>query len=495
MVSRSLIRYSLPVFLGLVLTLPQASGQFGNTYYHMFGVPQANQLNPAFQPSCDGYLGLPALAPVRFQVESNSLTYGDIFAWNSSEKKYMTFMHPSGDKDKFMNALEPVNLIRAELASSLISLGWRQEGFYFTLDFSERAIQAMSFSKDFAEFLIYGNKNTSTFNFGDLSENLSYFHQLSLGVSYNLEDEMQFGIRAKLLLGGANATTRKSELSLKTSIEEWDFRSDVKVDASIPFLESVPLDSEGYLDMDSIGKILEDTISIFDVLFGLPTGPDLLKPPGLNTIGGLKNPGIAIDFGFSYTPIEKLTVSASVVDLGFIRWKNYVYNFEQDLDYTFEGIEFRLEEDYSAGEALLDSLKQDMKIKVSQNPYTTMMTGKVYLGAAYNLTEKVRFGGVFRTRIQNYRFYNQFTVSANVQPISMFSASLSYSIYGNSYMNLGLGLSLRAGPLNLYFITDQAPSAYFFPKEFSSLNFRMGLNIVWGCAAIPKAMKDRPLID
>ena len=114
---------------------------------------------------------------------------------------------------------------------------------------------------------------------------------------------------------------------------------------------------------------------------------------------------------------------------------------------------------------------------------------------AYDLTEKVRFGVVARTRIYDYNFYNQFTLSANVQPISMFSASLSYSIYNGNYSNLGLGLSLRAGPLNVYFITDQAPSAYFWPQEFSSMNFRLGINIVWGCRKGPRALKDRPLID
>jgi hypothetical protein len=263
----------------------------------------------------------------------------------------------------------------------------------------------------------------------------------------------------------------------------------VKVDASIPYLESLPVDDEGYLDVDSLAN------SDFDLLFGFPAGiPDLLQPSSLSTIGGIKNPGFALDLGFSYTPLEQLTVSVSAIDLGFIRWKNDVFNFNQELDYTFEGIEFRVEEDYNPGDGLFDSLENDLKVRVSQNPYTTMLTGKVYLAAAYDLTERVRFGGVFRTRIHNYKFYNQYTISANVQPISMFSASLSYSIYGNSYMNLGLGLSLRAGPLNLYFVTDQAPSAYFWPTEFSSLNFRLGMNIVWGCT-VPKGMKDRPLID
>ena len=194
MPKRILLRYTLAACLAAILAWSQASAQFGNTYYHMFGVPQSNQLNPAFQPGCDGYFGLPVVSALRFEVESNGLSYGDIFEWNSTDKKYITFMHPQGNKQKFLDALEPVNLIRAELASSLISVGWRKEELYFTLDFTERIIQGMSFSKDFAEFMVYGNLNSANFNFSDLAENLTYFHELAIGASYNFEDEMQFGI-------------------------------------------------------------------------------------------------------------------------------------------------------------------------------------------------------------------------------------------------------------------------------------------------------------
>ena len=496
MPKKILLKYFSALCLLVILAWPRASAQFGNTYYHMFGIPQANQLNPAFQPGCDGYIGLPSVSPVRFEAESNSLAFGDVFSWDKSLKKYTSFMYSDGNKQKFLDALEPVNQIRAELASSIISIGFRKEELYFTLDFSERIVQGLSFSEDFIEFLMYGNSKSDNFNFSELSENLNYFHELAIGASYNVDDEMQFGLRAKLLLGGANATTRSSDINMKTSLEEWEFDSDIKMDVSIPYID-LPIDDDGFLDIDSIRTVTGDsTIEFFDIFFGLPGDLwDLLQPSELSTIGGLKNPGFAIDLGFSYTPIEKLTVSASLVDLGFIRWKNYVYNFQQEMDYTFQGLEFKLEEDYSPADELKDTLLENIKVKVTQKPYTTMLSGKVYLGVAYNLTEKVRFGGVFRTRIHNYKFYNQYTISANVQPISMFSASVSYSYYSNSYMNLGLGLSLRAGPLNVYFITDQIPSDYFWPKEFSSLNFRLGLNITWGCRAVKKAMKDRPLID
>ena len=466
------------------------SAQFSNTYYYMYGVPQANQLNPAFQSGCNGYLGLPVISALRFEVESTSLGYKDIFSYNSSTDKIITFMHPDGDKQKFLNALDNSNTIRAEIGTNIISLGWRQEDLFFTLDISERMNEGLTFTKDFAEFMIHGTKNQERFNFSGMGNDINYYHELALGASYIFDDEIQVGVRGKILLGVANLQSRKSDINLTTGIDEWNMKSRVEFNFTAPYLESLPIDEDGYLDLDSLGNME------LSALFGFPSSvQEFLTPAGFTPVFGFRNPGFALDLGFNYRPIEQLNVSASIIDLGFIRWRNNPYQLTQTMDYTFGGIEVSLDEDADPGEELLDSLKNSLKIKAVQGPYTQWLSGKVYLGVAYDLTEKVRFGILARTRIYDYNFYNQFTLSANVQPISMFSASLSYSIYNGNYSNLGLGLSLRAGPLNVYFITDQAPSAYFWPQEFSSMNFRLGINIVWGCRKGPLALKDRPLID
>ena len=57
----NLMRITLTACFAVMVAFPQVYAQFGNTYYHMFGIPQANLLNPAFQPECSGYLGLPLI--------------------------------------------------------------------------------------------------------------------------------------------------------------------------------------------------------------------------------------------------------------------------------------------------------------------------------------------------------------------------------------------------------------------------------------------------
>jgi hypothetical protein len=72
----------------------------------------------------------------------------------------------------------------------------------------------------------------------------------------------------------------------------------------------------------------------------------------------------------------------------------------------------------------------------------------------------------------------------------------------NSYNNFGIGLNFKVGPFNLYAITDNAPLAnnvisvddntsFPFPYKSKTFNFRLGLNLVFGCK---DPLRDKPMI-
>lgn len=483
----------LLLIAGLLYLVTPAYGQVSSTFYHMYGIPQANQLNPAFQPQCNGHLGFPLLSPLNLNIESNGIQYSDLFRYDSELDQMITFMHPKGDKDAFIESLRDLNIIRFDLGVDPLSIGWRKEKFYFTIDWTTRVEQDFRFTRDFMEFAINLTTNQDRFSFGGMGIDVRAYQELALGFSYNYDDNLQMGVRAKLLGGLADLNTRSTDITLKTEEFEWEVSSASMIRVTAPFLE-IPVDEDGYAILDSADldfPDIDNPVNFIKENLGIPLG--------------LRNPGFAVDFGFLYRPIDFLSVSASVNDLGFIRWKKESYTLEQDGKFTFEGIEIdpsasifggdESDEESNIGEDLLDSLSNQFDIKVTRGPYTSMMTGKIYLGVAYEPIEWLRLGVVDRIRIYNYKMYNQFTFSANVQPIRMFSASLTYSVIGKYYANFGLGLSMRAGPFNLYFITDQGPSGYLLPPTINSFNFRFGMNIVWGCAKIPKKLRDKPLID
>jgi len=478
-------RFIFPAVLIFTLLLGnwafEASGQFSNTAYHMYGIPQANHLNPAFQPSCSWHLGMPVLSPLSFKVESTALKYKDIFTFDDGLGEFITFMHPNADKDVFMNALKPHNNIRLSTSFDLLSFGFRKDQMYFSLDITDRIENTFVIPEDFFEFAVYLSKNQDRFSFADMGNYFNYHREIAVGMSYNVDDEFQVGGRAKILMGVANAQARITDLNLTTSTDVWDINSSIDADISIPGIVTAS-QPDGL--MDSIEFNIDDVET-----------SDLIK-----TVIGLGNPGFAVDFGFQYRPLDYLTVSGSINDLGFIRWKNNVTNLSNDGAFTFDGIEIDIlsseaDDETSPVDEIIDSLTSQMDFYVSNNPYTTMLSGGFHLGAAYELNEKVRFGVVNRTKVYKAKFYNQFTLSANVQPIRAFSASLSYSVIGKNFANIGIGLSMYAGPFNLYFITDQLPSATLIPSSMQSVSFRLGMNLVFGCSKKKKAMGDRPLID
>ena len=492
-------QFTFILVLVIIFSISQqtARAQVSTTLYHMYGIPQANQLNPAFQSNCDSYIGFPMLSPLNLSLELNPLRYKDIFSYDQGLNQIITFMHPQGDKEAFLNSLKPVNALNTSIGTNPLSIGWRSKQFYFTIDFTEKIDQNFRFTKDFMEFLLNGNLNQERFNFSETGLDVRYYHELALGVSYNYEDQFQIGARAKVLFGVANVTTRLFDITLKANEDRWDLNSTMMIDMSVPFLSYIPIDSAFFVMLDSIPGVIDSNIP--DEING-----DFFKE-NLGSFLGTSNLGFAVDFGFNFNPIENLSISASVNDLGFIRWGKNSYQLKQDGTFTWTGLDINdppFEMEILSDvipivwiDTKTDSILQPLRFTSTKESYFNFLSGKIYLGAAYEINDMLRFGVVTRTRIYNYHFFNQFTFSANVMPIPMFSATLSYSIIGKNYANFGLGLSLKLGPFNMYFITDQTPSGYLYPENINSVNFRFGLNLEFGCGKIPKKLRDRPIID
>jgi hypothetical protein len=63
------------------------------------------------------------------------------------------------------------------------------------------------------------------------------------------------------------------------------------------------------------------------------------------------------------------------------------------------------------------------------------------------------------------------------------------------FSNVGAGVSLNAGPLNLYLISDNALNILFWPERTRSVNLWFGLNLMFGYRErVTKLYQDRPLV-
>jgi hypothetical protein len=222
----------------------------------------------------------------------------------------------------------------------------------------------------------------------------------------------------------------------------------------------------------------------------------------------LKNKGFAIDLGVHFQPVENLTVSASIIDLGFIRWKNGTYNITQDAQFTFEGIDYNVDDEIADSllEDLSDSISDAFILNQADNVYSSFLNTRIYLGVKYNFTENISLGLLSRSQFVDGILRQQLTLSGNCKLSNMLSTSLSWSLMNKTANNFGFGLSFRIPPLNIYFISDNIPLQYAkiysdgksvvplgVPHKARTINLRLGINFMFGCDQTRRLLKDKPL--
>jgi len=472
----------LTVILGLVIGLGfHAGAQVSNSLYFMKGVPQSNRVNPAYQPACDFYIGIPLFAPLRNEETSNPYAWNDIFYPHPSEDSLITFLHPLGDKEAFLNKLESNNYITSQSGTSLISFGFRTDVGYFSMDITTRFEGGVNIPGDLGELLIIGAEEGKSYQLDGLATELWGFDEVALGWSGAILDNLKVGVRGKFLFGVGNLSTLNSDLTLSTSSDSWHLQSDMRLAASLPFAD-VTYDEEGRISDISFKDDVEDV------------DPWRLPKYAFNP----RNFGLGIDLGVEYRPLDNLLLSASFLDLGYIKWKDEVHEVSYITDYDFQGFELdplEISDEYTFGDyldssfnQLTDSLDQFLEFTPG-GVYSRRLNSKLYVGASYSVTPAINLGILSRTDFLNHKITEQITASANFTLSTWLNLSLSYSYIDSYFKNVGAGLSVNAGPVNLYLISDNALNLILWPQETRAVNVWFGLNLVFGCKSI-----DRPLV-
>jgi hypothetical protein len=484
-----------PLLVFLMLC-SNANSQQSDIMYFIKGVPQTNTLNPAFQPSYGFYLGTPGLFSL--DIENNPLRFHDMVFYNPTIDSVITFLHPAADKKKFLALLGNNNFINTDVSTSLFSLGFRINTMYFSFGITEKEYVRLSYPKDLFTLPMYGlldnSLNPTNLNLSGIGINAAAYTEVSMGVSKSIGDMITVGVRGKVLLGQANLFMKTTDIGLNTSLSQWQFQSKLDLNASVPFLQ-IPKDAGGKYNLDSVG--IKSNISKTDIRNAL------LKP----------NMGLAIDLGVVIKPMDWLTISASVIDLGYIKWSHYSYNLKQDTSFTFTGINMTgiiKGDTANIGKMLSDSIFNAFKkLNVQSGAYNTYLPTKIYIGATFNLwSDRISFGLLSITELYLNKVRQSFSVSANLQPIRMFSTSFSYSLLDNIYHDFGFGLSLKLGPLNTYYIFDYIPTSYDKLKKGNGVPFdipvpvytkafsmKIGMNLVFGGNRKKKLLQDVPLIE
>lgn len=433
----------------LILNTVEVIAQTEPTLYFMSSVPQSTYLNPSFSSNYKSSFGLPG-SSVYLQYGNNGFTYNDFVM---KQNGVLT-----ADLNKLYGNLKDKNYLMSAAQVDLLHINLKLSSkFHLMLNATAKTYSTIMFPKELAGIFINGTTplvNTST-AFSMEGESLSYT-ELGIGGSYQATKKLAIGARLKVLTGLVSGSSQSA--TGKLAVDD---------NYGITLSSSADIRTSGYQTID------KNKFSDY-----------------------LKNSGVAFDLGGSYQLLKNLTISASVLDIGSISWKNDLYSYKLDsakAKYTFRGIDLQQvlngNSDYLSAEG--DSLKRYFTFQESAtSSYSTMLPGKVYLGARYNLREKLSVGGLVFAEQFRGRFSPGFSASLQKDFGRVLSTSVSYTIKNGSFDNLGAGLSLNLSPVQLYLVGDNLlnipisllkdPTINSFINGSQNFNFRFGLNFVWG---------------
>ncbi|MFM1932749.1 MAG: hypothetical protein RL226_2052, partial [Bacteroidota bacterium] len=196
-----------------------------------------------------------------------------------------------------------------------------------------------------------------------------------------------------------------------------------------------------------------------------------------------KNRGLGVDVGVEKRVTDKLSLNAAVTDLGFIRWKDALRSLETDKnEFSFIGVEFTEDILTTDGDiadsldqqlnALWDEAERDFNYNEGEQGYRSATLARFQVGASYHLfgvdtLSAGRLEVLFQSEVFRGRLRPTYTL-AYVQNFGRwFTGTLAYSVIDREYRNLGVGLRLNAGPLQLYVLTDNVLAVVLNPLVFT----------------------------
>lgn len=420
------------------------------TLYNMNVVPQRTYLNPALIPQNSKIsVGVPVLSSEQFSIRNSGFKYSDLIKHGTDDSLHI-------DIDNMLGKLSTNNYLSINYNIDLLSVGVVANKNYISFNATEKIDVRFRYPKAFMEFLWKGNgaylDKEMKFDFG---LDFSHYREYALGFARQLNDKLSVGAKVKYLYGMENFNIKRSDISILTSSEDY------------------AVTAKANLEINSSGIVKDSAAPDFNASqYGF----------------GLKNSGMGVDLGGVYKATEKWTISASVVDLGFIKWKDNPTNYvshDQNAKFTYNGFELNqlINSDSSStkdiGKTLGDSLSEIFKIDTLHKSYKTRLSSQLYLGANYNLTEKSTAGVILYGQVFNKTLHPGIALSYNHQLAKWVNVSATYSMYNKAYTNLGLGIALKGGPIQFYIVTDNL-IGMIFPQNTKSIQLHFGINLLFG---------------
>lgn len=390
----------------MALALPAAAQ---NTYsgYFLDNYTYRYQMNPAYGND-EAFFGIPALGNINIGMQGN-LHVSDLL-YNINGKTSL-FTNPQVDATEFMSNVHDKNRIGADLKLNIINVGWKAWGGYNTIGISAVGGAEVMVPGTLFSLLKEGVSNQE-YEIRNFRARANAYAEIALNHSRDIRQVpgLRVGAAVKFLIGAGNIDARFNDARLRLGEDSWDITANADLYASVKGLE-------------------------FDHDVNHDANPprEYVSGANLNNFG-LNGFGLGFDLGATYEydggRFNRWKFSAAVLDLGFISWnQTHLASTDGTIDFKTNDYVFDVvgDDDEDTFDDIKNELSQIYQLKDMGNvgSRTTGLAATLNFAAEYEFPyyDRLHFGLLNSTRINGAYTWTQFRLSANVQPVDIFSAS------------------------------------------------------------------------
>lgn len=443
-----------------------------NSGYFTTDYKQRHTLNPAFANE-QQYITIPALGNINVRTQGN-FGYGDVILPNplyatEGGKSLTTFMNPYiSTADALKGFSKGDNRIAADVSINLLSAGFKGFGGYNTIEIGTRT--SLGLSLPYALFEFAKNTGNRSYDIGDITAGATAYAEVAFGHSHDINDRLRIGAKLKLLFGAGRADIKLRNVRADLSAnDKWTVQADATANVSM----------QGFTYQESQEEYNDPQRGTYN------------KVDDVDVDGaGLGGFGMAADLGAVYKLGDDWTLSASLLDLGFISWKNNMQAVNKSKSFVFDGFhDTAVKSDHSGtiddqtdkyGDQLADfaNLTDDG----DQGSRTTGIGATMNLGAEYSLPayRNLTFGLLSSTRFNGKYTWTEGRVSANIAPLKWIDGGVSFAV--NSFTaSMGWVLNIHPKGYNLFIGMDHLlgkMSKEYIPLS-SNASVAVGMSITW----------------
>src|SRR5574344_1321719 len=286
-----------------------------NSGYFTEGLNSRHDLNPAFGNE-NNYVAMPGAGNINVNMMGNFGLEDVLFdnpTASGNNKSKTTFMNPYISASDALSGFKDNNKLDGEFRIGILSAGFKGFGGYNTVELNLRA--GLNAKMPYELFEFAKNTGNQSYDIGDINAEFQSYAELAFGHSRQINDKLRLGAKVKLLFGIARGSFEFNDVKANLTGDEWTISGDAQANLSMKGA-TYKMESKDY----------KSKTGTYQHVTGIDTNG-----------GGLNGFGLGLDLGAVYKINDDFTVSAALLDLGFISWSNDVYATNGSTSFTFSG--------------------------------------------------------------------------------------------------------------------------------------------------------------